>query len=80
MGDTPMMMYPVPTISIEARRIHAIFFRNISVRIPAGMLAIPDEIDCADVIPPIAISPSPSVDRILGIITNSAPCPKCFIP
>ena len=45
LSDMAIRKYPTPTIIIDAKRIHAIFLRNISVRMPAGMFAIPDEID-----------------------------------
>jgi len=58
---------------IDAKRIQATFLRNMSVRIPAGMFAIPDEIDWADEMPPMATSDSPSVALMLGIMMSSAP-------
>ena len=59
---------------------HATRFRYMSASIPAGTLAMPDEMELMANNVPYATSPIANVDRMNGIITSSAPCPKCLMP
>ena len=79
-GLMPMRKYPSPTISMLADSIHATFFRYMSASIPAGRFAMPELTELMVKIAPYAMSPNPRVALMNGIMTVSAPCPKCLTP
>ena len=79
-GLTPIRKYPSPTMSMLADSIHATFLRYMSASIPAGRFAIPELTELMVKIAPYAMSPMPRVALMNGIMTVSAPCPKCLTP
>ena len=79
-GLMPIRKYPSPTISMLADSIHATCFRYMSASIPAGRFAMPELTEFMVNIAPYAMSPIPRVALMNGIMTVSAPCPKCFTP